>query len=368
MRTWQLLKNNPYLFQRYFIKEYLLKGCRKFFEERNYHEFESPILTSALPQERYLDVLDVKVEIKQGRVKHKDTIYIIPTTETFNKKMLAAGLGEHFVITKVARGTEEIDVNHSSEFTMLEWYHLNTNYFGLMQDCEELFIYLNRYIYKSLEEEKNLNRFMINIDSLDSSGKTIKYQDQIIDLTPPWDRISIPDALEKICNVSLKEIQTEENIKILAIKKGYSIDDTDDWQTIFELILANEIEPTFSKSKPTFVYNYPRLLCPLTKINIENPLVCEKVELYLGGKEIANGYTELLDWSEQEKRFLEENEARKRMRMKDVKIDFDLINAIRSGIPNVSGIGMGLDRVAMILADAKNIAEINYFPASEWFN
>src|SRR2546427_322812 len=126
MKTWQLLKNNPHLFQRYFIKEYLIQACREFFQKRNYHELESALMTSALPQERYLDVLEVEIDPK------KDKVYLIPTTETFNKKVLAAGLGEHFVITKVVRGLEDIGPNHSPEFTMLEWYHLDTDYFGLM--------------------------------------------------------------------------------------------------------------------------------------------------------------------------------------------------------------------------------------------
>jgi len=208
---------------------------------------------------------------------------------------------------------------------------------------------------------------MIDTSKFSSDSNTISYNGNQIDLTAPWDKLSVPEALEKYSNIKLADIQSVSAIKEVASKKGYNVDDTDDWQTIFELIFASEIEPNFSKNKPTFVYQYPRQLCPLVKVNEENPLVCEKVELYLAGKEIANGYTELIDGQEQEKRFLEENAARKQMGMKDVRIDFDMVEAIKSGMPNVSGIGMGLDRVAMILADAKNIAEINYFPAVEWF-
>jgi len=109
-------------------------------------------MTSALPQERYLDILEVQLEIKKDNKKITDKVYLTPTTETYNKKILAAGLGEHFVITKVARGLEEIGINHSPEFTMLEWYHLDTDYFGLMRDCEELFLCLKKYRAKALEE------------------------------------------------------------------------------------------------------------------------------------------------------------------------------------------------------------------------
>jgi len=349
MQTWQKLKQNPELFPRYFVKEYMIRAIRKFFEARNYHELESPIITSALPQERYLEILETKIDQKG---KPPVTAYLIPTTETFNKKILAAGLGEHFVITKVFRGLEDIGPNHSPEFTMLEWYHLDTDYFGLMDDTEQLFLAMNSYLNEKFERP---------------ATNVITYQGQEIDLTAPWPRFSVPELLEKYAGLKLEEIQTLEQMKAAAAQKGYKVDESDDWQLLYELIFANEIEPHLPADKPTFVYNFPRIMCPLTKINEENPLICEKAELYIAGKEIANGYTELLDWEEQERRFLEEQAARKAMGKKEVKMDTGLVEALKSGLPNVSGIGMGIDRVAMIFADAKNIADINYFPAVEMF-
>ncbi len=365
MKTWYLLKQNPYLFQRYFIKEYVIKACRKFFEEKNYHELESPILTDSLPQERYLDPFKVSVGGKHA--------YLTPTTEKYNKKMLAAGLGEHFVITKVARDMENIGPNHLPEFTMLEWYHLNANYFDLMDDCEKLFQFIFGYIQVALKKEKELNRFQVKILESSSADNTklhtpmaITYQDKSIDLSTPWPRISIPEALEKYCGVKLEAIQDVNEFRKILKDKGYNIVDEDSWQICFELLFANEIEPNLPKDKPCFVYDYPKQICVLTKANDKNPLVCEKVELYFAGKEVANGYTELLDANEQEKRFIEEQKARKSLGKPDVKFDHDLIEALKSGLPNVAGIGMGLDRVAMIFADAKSISDINYFPATDW--
>jgi len=368
MQTWKLLKYNPHLFQRYFIKEYLIKACRRFFEDRNYHELESPLMTDSLPQERYLDVLDVKIERKRGSgtaPTENKTAYITPTTETYNKRILAAGLGEHYVITKVARGTEDIGPNHLPEFTMLEWYHLDTDYNGLMDDCEELFKFTYNYIKDALKKEKTLNRFMID-DSKFNNNLELNYQGQIINLNSPWDRVSVPEALEKFAGIKLEDIQSLEEIKEAAKKKGYNVEGINDWQTVFELIFMSEVEPKFSKDKLTFVYEYPKQVCVLVKPSTKNPLVCEKVELYFAGREVANGYTELIDWKLQQEKFMEEQAARKELGMKDVKIDTDLIEALKEGLPNVSGIGMGLDRVAMIFADAKSISDINYFPASDW--
>jgi elongation factor P--beta-lysine ligase len=352
MKTWQLLKKNPELFPRYFVKEYIIKATRKFFEERNYHELESPILSAALPQERYIDVIAANLdERKIG--------YLIPTTERFNKIALAAGLGEHFVITKVCRGINEIGLNHSPEFTMLEWYHLDADYFDIMNDTEELVKYIKNYLDSKFINTQPSPNWLV--------GERIFYNGVEIDISSPWERISVPEALEKYSKVTLEEIITLEQIKLVAQSKGYKIDENDDWQTIFELIFATEIESQFKIDKPTFVYDYPKILCPLTKENKNNPLVCEKVELYIAGKEIANGYTELLDGREQEKRFREEQKARKELGKPEVNFDNELVEALKSGMPEVAGIGMGLDRLAMIMANANNIAEINLFPAIEMF-
>lgn len=357
MKTWQKLKNNPGLFERYFVKEYIIQTCRKFFEDRNYHELESPILSPALPQERYLDVLSSNIEFADHTTKK---LHLIPSTETFNKKMLVAGIGNHFVITKVFRGLEQISPNHSPEFTMLEWYELGNNYFDLMNSVEDLVI----SIINSLKQKSKLEQY--SKLRLEPNGYKIIYNNSIINFQKGWPRFSVRDLLEKYVETKLENIQSVEEIYKLAVAKNLSVGPNMDWQTIFEIIFSDLIEPNLDWSTPIFIYDFPRILCPLTKPKDSDSLVSEKVELYIARKEIANGYTELLDWEEQERRFLEEQKARKEMGKPDVNFDYDFIEALKAGMPPVAGIGMGLDRLAMILADAKSISDINYFPASEW--
>lgn len=350
MRTWQALKQNPKLWDRYFVKEYLIHSLRNFFIAKDYHELESPILTDALPQERYLDVFSLEIEQGSGASK---TAYLIPSTETFNKKILAAGIGNHFVITKVFRGLEQIGPNHSPEFTMLEWYDVGMNYRQLMQDCEVMITEAVKYISGKLGKEY--------------TGQ-ISYQGQNIDLSKEWYRFSISELVEKYLKTTLAQITDLAALKEFANQNGIDATAEDDWQTIFELVFANLVEPNLPLDRPMFLYDYPRIMCPLTKVSETNPLVCEKVELYMAGKEIGNGYSELIDADEQRKRFLEEQAARAELGKKPVKMDTDLVDAIASGMPVVAGMGMGLDRLAMILADAKSISDINYFPASEMFS
>lgn len=351
MKTWQLLQANPALFQRYFVKEYLIQAVRLFFEKRGgYHELESPILASALPQERYLDILNTEIDLADGR---KLTAYLLPSTETFNKKMLAAGLGNHFVITKVFRGLEDISPNHSPEFTMLEWYELNHSYEDLMNSTEELVRFAKAHIDQKLGKAAT--------DVVSFAGKEI-------DLSGTWYRFSVRELLKKYLTVELEEIITIEQIVKFAQSHDVNVAETDDWQTVFEMLFADKIEPSLPTDKPMFIYDYPKLLCPLTKTKAGDQLVCEKVELYVAGREIANGYTELLDADEQERRFLEEQKARIELGKKSIKFDHDLVDALRLGLPPVAGIGMGLDRLAMILADARSISEVNFFPGSELFD
>lgn len=346
MRNWQKVKQNPALWEKYLVKEKVIRAIRKFFEKRNYHELESPILAQALPQEHYLNPLTTTLDFKDRDSK---SLYLIPSTERYNKMALAAGLGEHFVITKVFRGLEDFSPNHSPEFTMLEWYHLNANYFDLMDDCKKLFNFINDSL------NQNNNGFL-------------EYQGLKIHLKGNWEKYDLSELLKKYSNIDLKDIEKEEDFRKAMLQKGYNITKNDDWEIMFELLFANEIEIHLKPNIPTFVYNYPYQVCPLTKRNNENPLVCEKVELYLAGMELGNGYTELISAKAQYENFKREEKARELLNKPAIAFDHELVDAIASGLPDVAGIGMGLDRLVMLFANAKNINDINLFPGIEHIN
>ncbi len=359
MKTWQNLQANPHLFQRYFVKEYLIQSVREFFLQKSYHELESPILAEALPQERYLNVFNVKLKEKAA--------YIIPTTETYNKKILAAGLGEHFVITKVARNMEETGPNHLPEFTMLEWYHLNANYKDLMTDTEDLFNFLLPQIADKLLSERELRRFPIDLSLIEALGaKKIVYKENIIDFSKGFLRFSIPELLTDHLKISLEEIQDTRQFIKKAQSLGVNVKQDESWQICYEMLFAQLIEPKLPQNTPFFIYDFPKQICVLTAPKKENPNVCERVEFFIAGQEIGNGYTELLDPMLQKKNFDLEQKARKNLGLEPINYDYDLVEALKSGLPPVAGIGMGLDRIAAILSNTKSIADVNYFPASEW--
>jgi elongation factor P--beta-lysine ligase len=350
VRTWQKLKYNPHLFSRYFVKEYMMRAIRQFFWDKDYHELESPILSDMLPQERYLDVLETNIALADGRSK---TAYLIPTTETFNKRILAAGLGNHFVMSKVFRALEDIGPNHSPEFTMLEWYTLGADYFGLMDEIESLVIYIKRYLEKKSKEVES---------------DILKFGNLQTDISVGWYRFSVIEALEKFAGINYSDIDNLKLIFEYASSKNYPVRESDDWQSIFEMVFAQEVEPNFPQDKPVFLYNFPSILCPLVKPVKEDIRFSQKVELYMFGKEVANGYSELQDPKLLKANFDREQEARAKMGRSPIEYDSEIIKALEEGLAEVGGVGLGIDRLVMIFANAQSISDINYFPASEMFN
>lgn len=339
MQTWQHLSQNPGDWDRYLVKSEIIRAIRNFFETQGYRELESPILSPTLPAEAYLDFLSLPI----GR----DTSYLIPTTERYNKLALAAGLGSHFVISKVFRDSEKIGPNHSPEFTMLEWYHLAGTSQDLMRDCEQML----QVILKRLGKESHFT-----------------YQGQAIDFSPNWPKFSVAEMFAKYADINLAEVMQPEKMRA-AIQKLNLINNPEllantSWQDMFDLIFFNLVEPNLPADRPAFVYDYPHLLCPHAAPN-DDGFTGQKAELYIAGKEVANGYTELRDAAQLEHNLREQYELRKQAGKPLAPFDTELIKAIETGIPPVAGMGMGIDRLTMILADAQNMSEINLFPFGE---
>jgi len=364
MKTWQLLKKNPELWGRYFAKEIAIKSIRKFFENKSYHELESPILAPMLPQERYLNVIQTKEIFKQA----KQTLYIIPTTERYNKLSLVAGLGNHFVVTRVARGAEQLSKNHGVEFTMLEWYEIGHTYSDIMKTTEELIKAIKKEIdmffalkpvHNGIELVLPSTKFMF--------GDKVAVGDTIVSLSDRWNKYEINELFKKFLKIDLSKFpHTLEELKKNTCELNENFDGIIDFQGGFELIFDKYLDPVLDKTKPYFLYNYPSIMAPLTKRDISG-MFAEKVELFIAGREIANGYSELTNGDILENNFRVEERARTELNLEKIRFDDELVEAVKAGMPEVAGIGMGLDRLIMILIGANSISEINMFPSCEWF-
>jgi lysyl-tRNA synthetase class 2 len=353
MKTWERLKKHPELWERYFIREKVLTAIRRFFLDRHFHEIETPYLTPSLPPESYLEVFETTL---LTRNRKSMPAYLPTSPEPFIKKLLAAGIGNCFAIPKSFRNTESNSKTHNPEFTILEWYRVGADYTDIMEDCEELLVFIHTYLQR-MSQQSDVHK----------SGE-LMYQGKKINLSSPWERITVSEAYKKYASIDLSKALTVDSLSVIAKKKGYSVSKDDQWEELFDQIFLNEIEPHLGRGRPTIIYDYPSSLAALSRKKESDPRFAERFEFYIEGLELGDAYSELTDWKEQQERFEEEIILRKRLGKTNHPSDVDFIDALRSGMPKAGGIAVGVDRLIMLFSDVTDIADTLFFPASEMFD
>lgn len=346
MQTWQKLKKNPKLWRKFFIREKIIQSIREFFLREKFHEVETPLLLPAVVPESYLEVFETHLLDRQRKKKR---MFLATSPEASLKKILVAGIGNCFEITKSFRNTETGSTLHNPEFTILEWYRVGANYKDVMRDCQHLI----GFILKSLK-----------------LPKLLIYQGKSVDLSSPWERISVPQALKKYADIDFDNITEKsskmfpsEKIALIAKEKGYHVEKNNSWEEIFNQIFLNEVEPHLgTHGKPTIIYDYPRPMAALAKIKSSNPRLAERFEFYIAGLELGDCYSELTDYKEQKKRFEEEQKIRQIKGKTSVYPDVDFLEALKAGLPKCSGIAVGIDRLIMLFTDSTSIDEVLLFP------
>jgi lysyl-tRNA synthetase class 2 len=286
----------------------VIDTIRAFFKNQGFHEVSTPILVSVPSCEPNLEVFDTELRTATGAKSKK---YLILSPEYSLKKLISAGLGNVFEITKCFRNEEEVSPRHNPEFTMMEWYRVNADYRDIMVDFENLFA------------------------TIIGKDKFI-YQGEEYDITRPWPRISFAE-------LGMADVPDEE----------------------FYKKFFNEVEPKLEAShKPAIVYDYPISQAALARPKAADPRFAERFEVFLAGLELGNCFSELIDANEQERRFTRELSERKSMGKTEYPMDTDLIEALKT-MPPTAGIAVGVDRLIMLAADVASVAETLFFPASE---
>lgn len=332
--TWRTLKNSPQLWQRFFVRENVNRSIRTFFEARGFHEVETPTLIAHPPAESYLDVFETTLF---DRNRNSTKAYLSTSPEVSLKKLMVAGVGNCFSLTKSFRNMETQGTLHNPEFTILEWYRVGANYLDIMKDCEEL---------------------------LGSIKKTFLYQGHSVDLHAPWERLSVAEAFAKYAQVDFDDFFL--HAEKIALAKGYSTDNAT-WEELYNQIFLNEVEPHLGRGKPTILYDFPSVMGALAKRKESDPRFAERFEFYIEGLELGDCYSELTDWKEQHERFEKELLEIKRLGKTSYEYDHDFIDALKVGLPKCSGIAVGVDRLVMLFADVTDIADVLFFPAREQF-
>ncbi|TSK08118.1 MAG: EF-P lysine aminoacylase GenX [Geobacter sp.] len=299
--SWPLARRSQALAQRGAI----FNRIRMFFHEKGYLEVETPFRIPAPAPEAQIDAIP------------SDGWFLQTSPELCMKRLLAAGYPRIFQICRCWRDGER-GSRHLSEFTMLEWYRAQADYQVLMAETEELV-------------------------RAAAGSESIDYRGNKIDLSLPWERITVRDAF--LCHTDT----TAE----AAIADG-----------TFDELMVERIEPHLGLTRPTFIYDYPASCSALARLKASDPTVAERFELYIGGLEIANAFSELIDPIEQRARFEAEAAERAAQGKRTYPMPEKFLAAL-SGMPEAAGIALGLDRLVMVLLNADSIDDVVAFTTEE---
>lgn len=318
MKTWQKIKENPELLSKYLVREKVIDTIRGFFKEQGFHEVFTPILVPVPSIEPNLEVFQSELRTASGK---KRKAYLIMSPEFSIKKLLSAGIGNCFEITRCFRNEEEVSRLHNPEFTMLEWYRVGADYKKIMEDFENLFL-------KIIGKEK------------------LEYQGETYNISLPWPRISFEEAFKKYANRDIEDVKDED----------------------FYKIFFNEIEQKLKElKKPVILYDYPVSQAALARKSAKDPRFAERFEVFVAGVELGNCFSELTDYKEQRRRFIRDQALRKAQGKAKYPIDKDFLEALKTGLPASAGIAVGVDRLIMLAANVPSISDIILFPGSELF-
>lgn len=324
---------NPEVKETFILRSKIISKIREILNEKGYLEVETPILNTisggatARPFITHHNALDIDM-------------YLRIALELNLKRLIVGGFDKVYELGRVFRN-EGMDIRHNPEFTMLELYASYQDYHDMMDITEEIF---------SRTAKEVLGTTKIN------------YQGQDIDLAPGWKRISMIDSIKEVTGIDFNEIKTDEEAVALAKEKKIEIPDKtkETRGDVISLFFDEYVEKTLIQ--PTFIYDYPVEISPLAKKSKKDPRLTERFEAFIGGREYGNAFSELNDPIDQYERFKKQVEAREAGDEEAGMMDDDYIQALEIGLPPTGGLGIGIDRLVMLLTDCSSIRDALLFP------
>jgi lysyl-tRNA synthetase, class II len=309
----------------------IVRLLRRFFEERDFLEVETPMM-QAIP-----GGAAARPFVTHHNALNMD-LYLRVAPELFLKRLLVGGFERVFELNRNFRN-EGISVRHNPEFTMLEFYQAYATYDDLMRLTEELFVTLAEEVVGSLQ---------------------VPYADHVIDLKPPWRRLTIKEAVVQHGGAEEQKIGTLEGLQHFAKQEGLHVDLNISYGNLLVEVFEQVAESQLIQ--PTFMTGYPMEVSPLARKNDATPALVDRFELYIGGRELANAFSELNDPTDQRQRFLQQGEVRNAGDDTANPIDDDYVRALEYGMPPAAGEGIGIDRLVMFFTDSPSIRDVILFP------
>lgn len=323
---------NPEVKDTFLKRIQILREVKNILNEKGYLEVETPILNTiaggaaARPFITHHNTLDMDM-------------YLRIANELYLKRLIVGGFDKVYEMGRMFRN-EGMDIKHNPEFTNIELYSAYEDYNDMMDITEEI---ISKVALKVLGTTK------------------ITYQGTEIDLTPSWKRISMIDSIKEVTGVDFNEIETDEEALKAAKELNVELDELKLTRgEIINQIFESKVEETLIQ--PTFIYDYPVEVSPLTKRKPSDPRLTERFEVFIGAREYGNAYSELNDPIDQYERFKKQVEAREAGDEEANMMDSDFINALEYGMPPTGGLGIGIDRLVMLLTDSASIRDVLLFP------
>lgn len=321
-----------------YIREEIIKALRDYFYRKHFHEILTPTLQSSMPVEPTIYPFKTSWETVKGSKEY----YLATSPESGIKKMLAQGVGNCFALSKSFRNLENAGPTHIPEFLMFEWYREQATYTKIIKDVE----FVIKYICKRIDE------YVWSI-----TPGVITFHGQRISLVGEWQKVTMTDLFTKYTALSLPDLLEDTAMQEAGRQKGYNVSQAT-WEQTFNQIFLNEIEPHLGTA-PCIITDFPARISPLCARKKDQPDFAERFEVYIAGMEIGNGNTESTDTKTIQSVFENEVQQRKRKKMLTPPIDTTFLGALETmKTHSYAGIGVGIDRLAMIFSDSREITDV----------
>ncbi len=314
-----------------FVRSATVRAIRSFLDARGFLEVETPVLqplyggAAARPFTTHLHVFD-------------QTLYLRISDELYLKRLVVGGLERVYEIGRDFRN-EGVSRKHNPEFTMLECYQAYTDYRGMMELAESMVEHVARSVL----------------------GHTkLEYQGRPLELAGPYARFSMREAIAQATGVDILAAPDLASLRDASRKAGVEPGDAPTWGRLVDHLFSERVEPALAQ--PTFITDYPVELSPLAKRSADDPRLVERFELFIAGMELGNAFSELNDPDDQRERFAQQGRAADEGDEEAHPLDEDYLRALEHGLPPTGGLGVGVGRLAMVLADAPTLREVELFP------
>lgn len=314
----------------FIMRSKIITAMRQFLDEQGFVEVETPVLQSvaggalARPFITHHEALD-------------QDLYLRIALELSLKRLIVGGFDKVYEIGRAFRN-EGISIKHNPEFTMLESYQAYADYEDVIRLVEEMIVYIAKKVLGSAQ---------------------FSYGGRTIDVTPPWQRFSLREAIQKHSGIDFEDYPDADSLRAKMRELGMEVDPNKNRGRLVDELIATFVEPNLTE--PTFLLDYPVEMSPLAKRKRGNERLVERFEAFVGGMEIANAFSELNDPVEQRQRFQQQMQSRGLGEDVEV-VDEDFLVALEYGMPPCGGLGMGIDRLVMLFADRQSIREVILFP------